>query len=59
VTNTPEGTPNFRQPIFSRRGATGQGPIEDNQLEVQVQEVTVNYLHYAEVVVQHSSKWQE
>jgi hypothetical protein len=25
VTNTPEGTQDFRQPIFSRRGAAGQG----------------------------------
>jgi hypothetical protein len=34
-------------------------PKEDRQLEVQVKEGTINYLHHAEAVVQHSSKWQE
>jgi hypothetical protein len=31
-------------------------PIKENQLGEQVQEVTVNYLHHTEVVVQHGSK---
>jgi hypothetical protein len=34
-------------------------PIKEHQLGEPVQEVTVNYLHHVEVVVQHSSKWQD
>jgi hypothetical protein len=33
-----------------------RGSIKDNQLGEQFQEVTNNYLHRAEEVVQHSSK---
>jgi hypothetical protein len=57
VTNTHEGTLAFRQPIFSKRGAVGQGSNRENEVEVQVHEVTINYLHHAEVVVQQVSKW--
>jgi hypothetical protein len=34
-------------------------PIKEHRLGEPVQEVTINYLHHAEAVVQHSSKWQD
>jgi hypothetical protein len=34
-------------------------PNKEQQLEEPVQEVPVKYLHCAEVVVQHSSRWQD
>jgi acid stress-induced BolA-like protein IbaG/YrbA len=36
-----------------------KGPIKDNQLGDQVHALTINYLHHAEAVVQHNSKWQD
>jgi hypothetical protein len=59
VTNTPERTPTFRQPNFSGRKTTGHASNQgastggassgsNNQLSTR-----------AEVVVQHSSKWQD
>jgi hypothetical protein len=34
-------------------------PNREQQLEEPVREPTVKYIHHAEVVVQHSSKWQD
>jgi hypothetical protein len=56
ATNTPERTPTFRQSNFSGRREIGRGLIKKYQLGDQVQEVTINYLHRTEAVVQHSSK---
>jgi hypothetical protein len=36
-----------------------RGPIMENQLGVQVQEVAINYIHCTEVIIQQVSKWQE
>jgi hypothetical protein len=57
VTNTPERTPTFRQPILVEEENIDRDPIKENQLGEKVQEVTVNYLHHTKAVVQHSSKW--
>jgi hypothetical protein len=34
-------------------------PNKEQQLEEPVQEVVVKYLHHVEVVVHHSSRWQD
>jgi hypothetical protein len=34
-------------------------PIKEQRVEEPVQEVVVKYLHCAEVVVHHRSKWQD
>jgi hypothetical protein len=34
-------------------------PNKEKQLEEPVQEVVVKYLHCVEVVVHHSSRWQD
>jgi hypothetical protein len=34
-------------------------PIKKNQMGEPLQEVTFKYLHHAEAVVRHNSKWQD
>jgi hypothetical protein len=45
--------------MLVEEGQHETNPSKEKQLEEMVQELTVKYLHCAEVIVQHCLKWQD